>query len=187
VSERCEKYSITVDFFAVSWCGDKRWRFLSPSATCHLISCYVAFFVLLSSVSFSFLFFELLNKQIHRSDDRQIIVKIDMIVPERAMTGNVLRNIIDRIAEQFHPRRVILFGSHAAGQSTDQSDVDLLIVCDDSSETRDQAIAIRRSLGDFPVALDIIVSRSSDYERYRGVVNHIAYLADRYGKVVYER
>ena len=95
--------------------------------------------------------------------------------------------MIDRIAEQFHPRRVILFGSHATGHATEQSDVDFLIVSDDPARARDQAIAIRRSLGDFPVACDIIVSLSSDFERYRDVVNHVAYLADRYGKVVYER
>jgi len=103
------------------------------------------------------------------------------------MSGNLLRQMIDRIAGQFHPRRVILFGSHATGQATDQSDVDLLIVSDDGTEAHDQALAIRRSLGDFPVACDIIVSPSSEFERYRNVVNHVAYLADRYGKVVYER
>jgi predicted nucleotidyltransferase len=103
------------------------------------------------------------------------------------MIDTILQQMIDRIAEEFHPRRVILCGSRANGQATDQSDVDFLVVSDDGIEARNQAIAIRRSLGDFPVACDIVVSQSSDYERYRGVVNHIAYLADRYGKVVYER
>ena len=103
------------------------------------------------------------------------------------MRAELIRQMIDRIAERFHPRRVILFGSHATGAATDQSYVDLLVVSDDGSDSRDSALAIRKSLGDFPVACDIIVSPSEEYERCRVVVNHIAYLADRYGKVVYER
>jgi|SRR5579862_9092777 len=103
------------------------------------------------------------------------------------MSGDLSRQMIDCIANQFHPRRVILFGSHATAQAIDKSDVDFLIVSDDQTEARTQALAIRKSLGDFPVAIDIIVSRASDFERNRSVVNHIAYLANRYGKVVYER
>ena len=95
--------------------------------------------------------------------------------------------MVGLVAEQFHPRRVILFGSHAAGQATDLSDVDLLVVSDDGVGSREQAIAIRRSLRGFPVGCDIIVSPLEEFERHRKVVNHIAYLADRYGKVVYER
>jgi len=98
-----------------------------------------------------------------------------------------VQEMVDRVATKFNPRRVILFGSHATGTATEQSDVDLLVVSDDGSEARDQALAIRRSLADFEVGCDIIVTPAPEYDRYRRVVNHIVYLADRYGKVVYER
>lgn len=103
------------------------------------------------------------------------------------MQAKIIEEIVNRIAGQFRPLRVILFGSHATGHATEQSDIDLLIVTDDGNGVREQAMAIRRSLGDFQVACDIIVSPCDEYERYRGVVNHIVYLAVRYGKVVYER
>jgi predicted nucleotidyltransferase len=99
----------------------------------------------------------------------------------------MLQQMVEQIAAQFHPRRVILFGSHAAGQAAEGSDVDLLVVSDDAGASREQALAIRKSLAGFPVACDVIVKNYGDYQRFRGVVNHIVYLADRYGKVVYER
>jgi len=38
-----------------------------------------------------------------------------------------LREVIQRIVEAFDPQRIILFGSHAYGEPTPDSDVDLLV------------------------------------------------------------
>lgn len=93
--------------------------------------------------------------------------------------------MVHEIAARFHPRRIILFGSYATGVATQDSDVDLLVITDDQPG-RNDAIAIRRSLAGFPVACDIIVQSAADYQRWRKVVNHIVYFAEKYGKVVYE-
>ena len=103
------------------------------------------------------------------------------------MSGKMLREMIEEIVAQFHPRRVILFGSHATGMADEHSDVDFLVVSDEAVPPRQQALAIRRSLRKFPVACDVIVKAPADFDRQRGIVNNIAYLADRYGKTVYER
>jgi predicted nucleotidyltransferase len=104
---------------------------------------------------------------------------------------DMLRQMVEQIADQFHPRRVILFGSQAVGIAADGSDVDFLVISDQAFpsafSSRELALAIRKSLGRFPVACDVIVKTDADYHRLRGVVNHIVYLAARYGKVVYER
>jgi len=39
-----------------------------------------------------------------------------------------IQRVVDTLARQFKPQRVILFGSQARGDATDDSDVDLLIV-----------------------------------------------------------
>jgi len=98
-----------------------------------------------------------------------------------------LHQMVRQIAAQFHPRRVILFGSQAASDASENSDVDFLIVSDDPANPREQALAIRKSLAAFPIACDVIVKNDRDYQRLRGVVNNIVYLAERYGKVVYEQ
>lgn len=60
------------------------------------------------------------------------------------------------VAEKFQPEKIILFGSYAHGQPTEDSDVDLLVVMDHEGKSSTQALAIRRAVRkSFP--LDLIV------------------------------
>jgi hypothetical protein len=43
-------------------------------------------------------------------------------------TADVIQIMTDRIVRDFHPLRLILFGSHARGDARPESDVDLLVV-----------------------------------------------------------
>ena len=62
----------------------------------------------------------------------------------------------ERIAREFRPERIILFGSHALGAARDDSDVDLLVVMPHSGKSWDQAAEIRSRLRpNFP--LDLLV------------------------------
>ena len=38
-----------------------------------------------------------------------------------------IQTFCDKVAEEFHPLKIILFGSHARGGATGDSDVDLLV------------------------------------------------------------
>jgi predicted nucleotidyltransferase len=38
--------------------------------------------------------------------------------------------LADKIAREFHPEKIILFGSHARGHARPDSDVDLMVVMD---------------------------------------------------------
>ena len=62
----------------------------------------------------------------------------------------------ERIAREFRPERIILFGSHALGAAREDSDVDLLVVMPHSGKSWDQAAEIRsRVRPSFP--LDLLV------------------------------
>ena len=41
-----------------------------------------------------------------------------------------IETLADKIAREFNPERIILFGSYARGAASDDSDVDLLVVLD---------------------------------------------------------
>ena len=69
-----------------------------------------------------------------------------------------------QIAEQFHPEKIILFGSYAYGKPHADSDVDLLVIMP-ARNMIDQAVRIRRATEHrFP--LDLIV-RTPKYVRRR--------------------
>ncbi len=92
-----------------------------------------------------------------------------------------------RVGREFGAKRVILFGSHAQGTFSADSDIDLLVVAETSLSPLKRYGAVRRLLADVPASFDIIVKTPEEYARWRSVVNNIVYFADKYGKVLYER
>jgi len=95
-------------------------------------------------------------------------------------------DIVKRIVEQFHPVKIILFGSRARGVAAPDSDVDLLVVMEVVSSKRRQAVQIDLALADRTFPLDLIVVTPEEFEKYRDVVGHVVYPAVREGKVVYD-
>jgi len=83
-------------------------------------------------------------------------------VTERATLADIQR-IVQQIVERFHPQKVILFGSYAYGEPTEDSDVDLLIVMETDGNPLHTAARIAASI-DHPFPLDILVVRPSDLE-----------------------
>ncbi len=79
----------------------------------------------------------------------------DSFLP-RAKRMAYIRNICHRIAEAYHPDKIILFGSHAYGTPTPESDVDLLVVMDFEGHPFDQSAKIRQEL-DLITPLDLLV------------------------------
>jgi predicted nucleotidyltransferase len=93
----------------------------------------------------------------------------------------------ERIARDFRPLRIILFGSHARGEAHPGSDIDLLVVLPHVTDKRKAAIEIRRTLVDFPVGKDIIVTTPDEIARRGNLVGDVLRPALREGKVLYER
>ena len=113
-------------------------------------------------------------------------VKIDTM-SEVAEGRSVLDDMVRRIAEQFSPDQIILFGSRARGDAGPDSDIDLLVLFPEVANPNKRAAELYASLVDFPRPVDIVVSTSSRFERYRNVVNTVYWPASREGRVLYER
>jgi predicted nucleotidyltransferase len=97
---------------------------------------------------------------------------------------NVMR---DRIVEHFQPLKIILFGSHARGEATAHSDIDLLVVFPELEHPREMTISILGSLGDLPIAKDIVVTTPAEIAEYGDLVGRVLRPALREGKVIYEQ
>jgi len=95
--------------------------------------------------------------------------------------------MVRRIAAEFDPDQIILFGSHARGLAGADSDVDLLVVMPVEGSKRAKQLEIRTAVRDVHVPKDIIVSRSEEFQWRKDTVGTIEYPAVREGKILYAR
>jgi len=105
------------------------------------------------------------------------------------VSEETLRVATERLVVQFHPQRVILFGSQARGTAHSRSDVDLLVICSVPPERgarRALIVAMDRALGGLGLAKDIVVLTPEEFDRDRRIPGTVARPAWREGRVLYE-
>lgn len=82
----------------------------------------------------------------------------------RRIPMGAIRAVVEQIAGEFQPEKIILFGSYAHGQPRPESDVDLLVVMDTPLRSRQQRLEISRALSPRPFPLDIIIRTPKQLE-----------------------
>ncbi|MBM3146744.1 MAG: nucleotidyltransferase domain-containing protein [Actinobacteria bacterium] len=97
-------------------------------------------------------------------------------------TDDILDEVVRRIADQVHPRRVILFGSAARGQQHRDSDFDLLVVMPDGTHRRRTAQYLYAHLGSDRPPVDLVVATETDIELHGDTPGYIYRAALREGK-----
>lgn len=97
----------------------------------------------------------------------------------------VIRRYARAIASEFHPDKIILFGSHAYGAPHEDSDVDLLVVMPTRNQ-HDQAVRIRfRLTAPFPIDLIVRTPKQMQWRLTEGD-SFLTTIVSR-GKVLYEK
>ena len=81
------------------------------------------------------------------------------------ITQEQIQEYSDRIAAEFKPERIILFGSYAYGTPTADSDVDLLVVMPFEGDSVYKALDILKRI-DPPFSIDLLV-RTPEQVRQR--------------------
>ena len=107
----------------------------------------------------------------------------------RKQTPNdeLLGEIVRRIVSAGNPDQIVLFGSRARLDSTEESDIDILVI-EESDEPRYKRSPryYSATCGTFP-ARDIVVWTPEEIQEWETVPNHFVTTAMREGRVLYER
>ncbi len=86
----------------------------------------------------------------------------------QALNDNLLETVKQRLVAEFQPEQIWLFGSHAWGTPTEDSDVDLMVVVRDSEETSvRRAQRAHRCLSGLQMPKDVIVPTRAQVDRYK--------------------
>ena len=96
-----------------------------------------------------------------------------------------IQDLADKIAREFHPEKIILFGSHARGEAGPDSDVDLLVIMPrDGKEHHRQAAEIHlKSHPGFPI--DVLVRTREEFEERLGMRDWFMRDIAREGKILH--
>jgi predicted nucleotidyltransferase len=99
----------------------------------------------------------------------------------------LLDHVTKTIVERFHPKRIMVFGSHARGDAGPDSDLDLFIEMDTPLRPPDRAIEVSEVFGLRPWAMDIVVYTPDEVRRLRHVKGTLLSVIEKEGKVLYEQ
>lgn len=106
---------------------------------------------------------------------------------EKSLSENKIKEAAEKIGEEFHPEKIILFGSWAWGNPTKDSDADLFVVKSTDQPTRAVARAIDALLFPRPFPLDVIVHTPEQVERALARGDFFITAIVSRGKVLYAR
>jgi predicted nucleotidyltransferase len=99
----------------------------------------------------------------------------------------LLKEVTKTIVERFHPKRILLFGSHARGEAGPDSDLDLFIEMESNLRPPRRAAAVSAVFGLRRWPLDLIVYTPEEVRRLRGKSDTLLSMIEKEGKVLYEQ
>lgn len=98
----------------------------------------------------------------------------------------IKKDITERL-KVLNPEKIILFGSYAYGNPSEDSDLDICVVEDKVESKIAEKTKIRALLKDIRVSKDIIVSYKEEYDFYKNEINSVFYDIETKGDLLWQR
>jgi uncharacterized protein len=122
------------------------------------------------------------------------LLKLQSLLSHLFIEGNnminkkIIEEVKNRLIKTYDPVAIYLFGSYAWGHPDDESDLDLLIVVEQSDEkSYKRPIPGHRALRGLDISKDIIVQTRDVFDRRSKEITTLEFKIKRDGKVLYAR
>lgn len=94
--------------------------------------------------------------------------------------------VVERLAREFNPEKIILFGSRVWGTPTPESDWDLMIIVESSDlKPTQRAARAYRCLNGLRIPIEVIVSTRAEIERFQSVPASLTNKILTQGRILY--
>lgn len=97
-----------------------------------------------------------------------------------------IETAVQRLVAAAKPKKVILFGSHAEGRATSESDLDLLVIEREVASKRSEMVRLRKAIGSVGLPVDVLVYSEAEVADWGHLPGTALYWALKEGKVLYE-
>jgi predicted nucleotidyltransferase len=98
-----------------------------------------------------------------------------------------ISEIVDKIASGYNPDKIILFGSYATGNPSEDSDLDLFIIKDTDLPRPQRTVQVRKMLYGSMIPIDLIVFTPKEIDESKSNKFSFVYEVLITGKTLYER
>ena len=100
--------------------------------------------------------------------------------------SGLLDKAVERLKVEFQPDAIYLFGSHAWGTPTEDSDVDLMVIVHQSGERAIRRMQrAHRCLRGLRMSKDVFVQTREEFDRYKDLRASIQHQILRSGRKLY--
>ncbi len=103
------------------------------------------------------------------------------------INNETIELIKNKIIELENPEKIILFGSYARGDTTEKSDLDLMVIENTNLLAHKRGIDLRWYLGGLPFNTDLLIKTPKEFSKWQEVDISFNATVKREGKVLYER
>jgi len=98
-----------------------------------------------------------------------------------------IEEVVQRIKINVNPDKIILFGSYATGNPTEDSDIDLLIIKDMELPRYKRVKEVKKYLRRIKVPIDVLVYTSKEFDEWKDIETSFISQINKKGTVLYER
>jgi predicted nucleotidyltransferase len=116
-----------------------------------------------------------------RPDPRSALRKTEVV------TEAEIQDIVNRLVEGYQPEKIILFGSYAYGNPTEDSDLDLLVVKEDQRPGWERTVEAKSYLKRRKFGLDLLVFTPEEFSALNPKYDLFAFDIQSKGKILYAR
>jgi predicted nucleotidyltransferase len=104
----------------------------------------------------------------------------------KAISADLLQTATQRLVAEFRPEEIYLFGSHAWGTPSEDSDVDLMVIVPSSDERPIRRMQrAHRCLRGIGFAKDVLVNTRAEFDRYRHLSASLSHKIFQEGRRLY--
>ncbi len=104
----------------------------------------------------------------------------------KTISSELLDEAVNRLKTEFHPEEIYLFGSHAWGTPTEDSDVDFMVIVPSSDERPIRRMQrAHRCLRGIGFAKDVFVNTRTEFDRYRHLRASLSHKIFHEGRKLY--
>ena len=102
--------------------------------------------------------------------------------------NKTIDEVVRKLVDVYHPMEIYLFGSYAWGHSTEDSDLDILVVVEKSNQKRyERPVSGLLALFGLNISKDLIVSTCEEFSKNTADKSSLYFKIKQHGKRLYAR